>query len=171
VINNKTSGLCIACQRDLSLPAGPDDHWSKNQMELRQKANAGTTSLAPVQLAAYFPGGRTVWVLLTISQAASLLASFLALYATYVQLDSLSWMRRVSSTLPAEAEILVVATGLLQGLLWAAMCVVFGRVKQLANAGEHQDADNRRIWQAINALQSGSNAIGAETLPNQPPHT
>jgi hypothetical protein len=69
---------------------------------------------------------------------------------------------------PGQAEFFVVANGLLHALLWAAMCVVFGRVKAVANVAQQQDAENRRVWQAIDTLRSASDAVGPATTPNQP---
>src|SRR5262245_3886517 len=110
---------------------------------------AAAPAPGPRPLAENFPGGGGAWWVLTAGQVASLLACVLALVEIFTGLDFLGQLRERGRTGTEAAEFFVVATGLLHAVLWAAMVVVLGRAKAVANLAGHQDAENRRLWQAI----------------------
>ena len=46
-------------------------------------------------------------------------------------------------------------------MLWAAVAVVFSRAKVVADLAAQQDAENHRLWQAIDTLRAGADVPGA----------
>jgi hypothetical protein len=131
-------------------------------VEVRTGRAKASGEPAPGALARHFPGGLLARVLLTVAQIAALLACVLALVGIPTGLDSLGQARRQGLPVTDGAEFLAVATGLLHAVLWVAVCVVFGRARVVVHMAAQQDAENRRLWEAIEALRIGAGAPGKQ---------
>jgi hypothetical protein len=142
-------GLCACCGGDPQL-APPEVRQELGLPVLKAPA-AG-----PRLLAEFFVGGRVARVLLSAGVVASLFACALAILGIFTGLASVNQLRRLGGSPMEGANVLVVVNGVLQSLLWLGLAVVFGRVIVAADLAGEQDAENRRLWQAIRSLQAGN---------------
>jgi hypothetical protein len=119
------------------------------------------------RLAHYFPGGSAASLVLTVGQIVAVLAGILALIGIFNGLAALDQLRQMGGAVQEGAAFFVVANGVVQILLSAAMFVVFGRAKATASAAKHQDAENQQIAQSLAALQSRLDSIKIESPPSE----
>jgi hypothetical protein len=122
----------------------------------------------PRQLADYYPGGVAASLVLNVGQIVAVLNGILALAGIVTGLAALDHLRQLRGAVPVGAEFLVVANGVVQILLSAAMFVVFGRAKGAAGAAKHQDAENQLVAQALAVLQSRLDSVKVESPRSEP---
>jgi hypothetical protein len=143
---------------------------------MRKNVDAIRAAGALVRLKDNFLGGPASWVVLTLGQVLSLLACLVIVAATYQVLGGLTQVegRLKKSRLADEPEWArliermdqskryIVLAGALAFCLSATLFVVFKRAKALARIAAAQDAENQRLWQAIEALRNRAGPAASE---------
>ena len=154
------------------------DRWVKLGVLLGTVAAEPGAALTPVsgapsaRLADNYSGGEVSWFLLTIGQIAAALACVAIPIGVLRQLAGLAeaerlveQARRLRDARVAEAvgaiqlsRVYVLIAGTLAFCLSAALFIVFKRAKAAAVVATSQDAENQRIWRAIEELRSNGSS-------------